>query len=79
MIDEHNIAWQAWFHEVGVQPFSVEYEELEADPVGVTRDVLKFLKLELPSKRHILVRNRGLADDLNAEWIARYQTEMAGS
>jgi len=45
----------------------------------VSRDVLKFLKLELPSKRHILVRNRGLTDDLNAEWIARYQAEMVGS
>lgn len=71
----HNAAWQEWFTSAGVQPHPVLYEELAADPVGVTRGVLGFLGLELPAGREIVVQHRRLADDLNAEWISRYRTE----
>jgi LPS sulfotransferase NodH len=64
----------AWPH----GPHLVWYEELDADPVGVTRGVLDFLRLELPAGREILARHRRLADELNAQWIDRYRTEVAG-
>ena len=76
VIGEHNMAWTEWFASAGVRPYSVEYEDLEADPVGVTRDVLGFLGLELPVGRDILPGHRRQADELNTKWIERYQAEV---
>jgi LPS sulfotransferase NodH len=78
LIEEHNAAWQAWFASVGIWPHLVLYEELDADPVGVTRGVLDFLGLELPAGREIIAQHRRLADDLNAQWIERYLAGCRG-
>jgi trehalose 2-sulfotransferase len=75
LISEHNAAWQEWFASAGVRPHPVRYEDLDADPVGVTRDILDFLGIELPPGREISARHRRLADELNAEWIERYRAE----
>ena len=77
-IQQHNQAWRAWFGAAGVHPYVVTYERLDADPVGVTRDVLGFLGLALPPGRQIQVRHRRLADDLNADWIARDRAQLRG-
>ncbi len=74
-IDEHNSAWRAWFASVGIEPHVVRYEDLDADPVGVARDVLGFLGLKLPPGGRIKTRHRRLADELSAEWIDRYRAE----
>lgn len=74
-IEEHNAAWRAWFASVGVQPHMVRYEDLDADHVGVAREVLEFLGLKLPPGRLIKARNRRMADELNARWIERYRAE----
>jgi LPS sulfotransferase NodH len=66
-------AWQDWFASVGIRPHPVRYEELDADPAGVTRDILDFLGLELPPGHEILARHRRLADGLNTQWIDRYR------
>ncbi len=54
----------------------VRYEDLDADPVGVARDILDFLGLRLPPGRLIKTQNRRLADELNAQWIDRYRSEL---
>jgi trehalose 2-sulfotransferase len=77
MIDEHNAGWEGWFASVGVQPYLVEYEALEADLEGVTRGILEFLGLELPEGHAIVPRHRRQADDLNRQWIDRYRGEVA--
>jgi LPS sulfotransferase NodH len=74
---EHNAAWQEWFSSVGIQPRSVQYEDLEADPAGLTLDVLDFLGLNLPPERKILAQHQRLADEINARWIQRYRAELA--
>lgn len=76
-IGEHNSAWRAWFSAVGVRPHTVRYEDLDAEPVGVAREVLDFLGLELPPGRLIRTRHRRLADEVNAQWIDRYRAELA--
>lgn len=73
LVNEHNAAWQEWFTSVGVTPDQVRYEDLVADPVGVTRGILDYLGLELPPGHEIRARHRRLADDLNTQWIARYR------
>jgi LPS sulfotransferase NodH len=79
MIADHNAAWQRWFDAQGVVPHLVLYEDLDADPARVTREVLAFLGLELPVGVRIEPRHRRLADERNAEWIERYRAEKAGS
>lgn len=73
LINEHNTAWLEWFGSVGVTPHRVRYEDLDADPVGVTRGILDSLGLELPRGQKIRARHRPLGDELNAEWIDRYR------
>jgi len=79
MIGQHNSAWQEWFSAAGIEPFAVLYEELAADPAGITRRILDFLGLDLPPGRELLVQHRRLADELSAQWTARYEAELPGS
>lgn len=74
-IEEHNSAWRAWFDSVGIRAHTVRYEDVDADPVGVAREVLDFLGLDLAPGRPIETRHRRLADELNAQWIDRYRAE----
>ena len=75
-IDLHNAAWERFFASVGVEPYPIRYEDLDRDPVSVTRDILDFLGLELPPGHKMQVRHRRLADELNARWIERYRAEL---
>jgi trehalose 2-sulfotransferase len=77
LIDEHNAAWREWFDSAGIRPHQVRYEDLDGDPVGVTRGILGFLGLELPPGREIQVGHVRLADQLNADWIERYTATNA--
>jgi trehalose 2-sulfotransferase len=73
LIGEHNTAWQEWFSSKGVTPYLVRYEDLAADPVGVTESIIDYLGLALPPRLEIHIGHRRLADALNAEWIDRYK------
>ncbi len=73
-ITAHEAAWQAWFTHRGLVPHGVAYEDLGADPTGVTRSILEFLGLDLSAGGTITVRDLRQADDLNADWISRFRT-----
>ena len=75
-IEEHNSEWRAWFASVGIQPYMVQYEDIDADPVGVACEILDFLGLKLPPGRLIETHHRRLADEVNAQWIGRYRAEL---
>lgn len=72
-------AWHAWFSRAGVRPHRVQYEELEADPVGTTLGVLRYLALEPVPGALIAPRHRRLRDALNAQWADRYLAELPDS
>jgi trehalose 2-sulfotransferase len=78
LIGVHNAAWREWFDSAGARPYPVRYEDLDADPAGVTRGILGCLGLEIPPGREIVPRHRRLADKLNAQWINRYRAEITG-
>lgn len=75
LIEDHNAAWDEWFASAGIQPYPVQYEDLDADPVRIARSVLGFLGLGLPADREIAVRHRRLADEVNARWIESYRRQ----
>jgi len=72
-VDAHNAAWHRWFADVGVRPHAVTYEDLVTDMAGVLRDVLAFLGLEPPPRHVVVPGQRQQADEVNAEWVARYR------
>jgi LPS sulfotransferase NodH len=72
-IAAHNAAWRDWFDAFDVQPHPVRYEDLVADPAGVTRGILDFLGLHLPADRVIVPGTRRQADQITYDWIARYR------
>lgn len=76
-IEAHNTAWQAWFAKFGIQPYSITYEQLDGDPLGVARSLLDFLGLEIPPGRKLLIENKRLADEISSQWVERYRAELA--
>jgi LPS sulfotransferase NodH len=72
-ITAHEAAWQAWFAHRGLVPHEVAYEDLGAAPTGVTRIVLEFLGLDPSAGGTITVHDHRQADDLSADWIARFR------
>jgi LPS sulfotransferase NodH len=53
----------------------VLYEEFEKDPAAIACRILEFLQVEMSPARRLAARSRGLADDLNKEWKARYLSD----
>ena len=77
----HEFVWRAtrlqmlmrrWFAYHGIQPFLVRYEDLAADPDGLTRGLLRYLGIE-PPEEPIEPSMERQGDSLNAEWAARYR------
>ena len=72
-IERFEADWNAWFAQQHIRPFEVTYEQLASDPVASAHQVLNFLDLELPADHQLVVGHRRQADQVNAEWIARYR------
>jgi LPS sulfotransferase NodH len=71
-------AWRGWFAANDVEPLEVVYEEVAADPVGVATHTLGFLGVPVVDPGAIRPSVERQADEVNAEWIARY-LELKGS
>lgn len=67
--------WRAWFAEQGIAPLEIQYDALSADPIGVLRSVLKALNVDPSKADGVDIGVKKLADDLSADWMARYQAE----
>ena len=74
--EDHNAAWQSWFRSNGIAPYSVLYEDLDKDPVEVSRRVLDFLRLKLPAGCRMSANNKRLSDQINRDWIDRYRSDF---
>ena len=76
MLEQHNLAWQNWFQNVGVQPLAISYEALSADPVSSTKNVLEFLELELPHYKQLAAVNQKLADETTVAWLEEFNKHL---
>ncbi|MEV8517907.1 Stf0 family sulfotransferase [Dactylosporangium sp. NPDC051484] len=72
-IEEHDAAWGDWFRHVSVEPFRLRYEDLAADKVRATEEILAYLGLTLPVNGRISEMHARQADPLNREWIERFR------
>ena len=73
---------EAFFREAGIAPMHVVYEELADRYEETTREVLRFLGIEVPAGLVLgQPRTVKLADDETEEWVARFaamRAEAAG-
>jgi LPS sulfotransferase NodH len=74
MLDAHDSAWCAWFAAHAIQPLSLSYDEVAADPPGALRRTLEFLGVTAdldcePPAEPPLRRQAGAR---SAEWAERY-------
>jgi LPS sulfotransferase NodH len=73
-IETYEADWTAWFVAHDIAPCEVAYEELAADPPGTAQKVLGYLGLDVPTDRQLVIGHRRQADQVNAEWIARFKS-----
>lgn len=78
-VQNENAAWRRWFAANRSEPFSIRYEDLVENMEGATRGVLDFLGVELPAGTAIEPRHTRQADDVSAEWAARYRAAVAAA
>ncbi|HEY9293479.1 MAG TPA: Stf0 family sulfotransferase [Microlunatus sp.] len=71
-IEKFEAEWALWFAANGIVPFQVVYEELAADPLRVAQEVLDYLGLCVAPGRQLAIGHRRQADQVNAEWAARF-------
>lgn len=65
--------WTFWFAAHSIVPYQVVYEELAADPLRTAHKVLDYLGLHVPPGRHLVIGHRRQADQVNADWAARFR------
>lgn len=72
-IQEFEAGWTRWFAAQRIEPVEIVYEELAADPMGAAAGVLDHLGLQVPADRRLVVGHRRQADQINADWTARFR------
>lgn len=78
-IRDHNAAWSTWFAQQGVEPHSVTYEDVTADPRRVVQGILDRLGIGVPPTWRPAPRQRRQADEVNADWVRRYHAAQQRS
>ncbi len=77
-IESQEVAWQKYFAENGITPFTVVYEDLVAAYEQTAIQILKELAIPVPESLKVLpCRLKQQADALSEEWVQRYYEELS--
>ncbi|MEO1747000.1 MAG: Stf0 family sulfotransferase [Pseudomonadota bacterium] len=68
-------AWRAWFDRESIEPLTITYDALSADPNGVLVKVLEWIGLSRTHADDVQPPTKKLADETTAQWIARYRLD----
>lgn len=66
-------AWRAWFERQAIDPLTIGYEALAADPAATVLRLCAALDIALPDDMIPTPGTARLADALSADWAARYR------
>jgi LPS sulfotransferase NodH len=77
VISGHEAGWRGWFDANRIEPLETRYEDLVADPEGVTRTLMRSLDIPVEGVR-IAPLTGNMSDAVNDEWRRRYGTSPAG-
>ncbi|MBY5933463.1 Stf0 sulfotransferase family protein [Tateyamaria omphalii] len=72
-VTTYDAEWEAWFTREGIAPLRLDYDTLAADPNATLARVLSHL--DLPPITPPAPAVAKLADDINADWIARFKAD----
>ncbi len=72
-INKFEADWTLWFAAQSIVPCQVVYEELAADPLPAAHKVLDYLGLQVPPDRQLVIGHHRQADQINADWAARFR------
>lgn len=65
--------WETYFHNRGIEPYRVVYEDLVKDRARILRGALEFLDIVLPSDFQIPETHlKKQADSLSDEWVEKF-------
>lgn len=78
MLRAFDDAWDAWFAAEGINPLRLTYDALSSDALAVVRKVLEFIGKDPAAAVGIRPGTRKLADEVSADWIARYRRHHPG-
>lgn len=68
-------AWAAWFKSQGIQPISIGYDDLAANPQAKVRQICAALGVTIPDFVDLQPNVAKLADAVSLEWIGRFCRE----
>jgi LPS sulfotransferase NodH len=75
---EEDDRWTRYFATIGLDPLTLDYEDISVDPNGAVRTVLEYLELELPDEYLPPPPTfRQQADEQTEQWVARFD-ELKG-
>jgi len=74
-ITDDDRGWERWFSASEIEPLRITYEELSADPAKALRLVLDPLGLHSQAADEVTPGTAKLADDINRDWVERFQSE----
>ena len=77
-IERGVVSWRAWFTENEIDPLTIRFEDLVAEPERTALEVLRFLEVDLPEGVVVSAQTRKASDEVDADWIARYRSESSG-
>jgi len=68
-----DLAWQVYFDKFGIAPFVVEYETFLTERDTITREILDFLGIPIPTGFRLREATiKKTSDGVNAEWRRRF-------
>jgi LPS sulfotransferase NodH len=66
--------WRTYFHQRGIAPHVVIYEELVANRPRILRGVLEFLEISIPSNFQVPETHlKKQADSVSDEWVKKFR------
>lgn len=72
-IEEHELAWERFFDDAGIEPYCVVYENLAANYEATARNILRYLGVSLPDNHRFAARQmKRQADTLSEQWVRFY-------
>jgi trehalose 2-sulfotransferase len=72
-LEAHDVAWQHYFEENGIEPFTVVYEEWTSVQEATALSILQYLNIAIPE--NLVLPEPGMqrqADELTEEWVKLY-------
>ena len=69
-----DLHWERFFHEVGISPHRLFYEEMVEDLPGSLRGVLDFLEIDGAGASSPTIISEKQSDETSLEWEERYRT-----